>query len=56
MKRTSAQMKIDLMNQAEALIDELLDCTDKTAESGLTQIEAAVLKLHRQRSDNRLGD
>ncbi len=51
MKRSRAEMKTDLMNQAEALIDELLDWTDKTAAPSLTQIEEVVLKLRQHLSE-----
>jgi hypothetical protein len=44
MKCTRAEMRADLMCQAEVLIDELLDWNEQTSEPTLTQIEEVVLK------------
>ncbi len=52
MRRSRAEMKTDLMNQAEGLIDELLDWTDETAEPTLTQIEEVILKLRQRLSEH----
>ncbi len=48
MPSTRERRKVRLMEQAEALIDELLDWADSTPEPNLTQIEDIVLQL-RQR-------
>ena len=45
------QRNIRLMQQAESLIDELLDWTDDTPEPNLTQIEDIVLELRRRFSE-----
>ncbi len=47
-KRTRAEMRAELQQKADALIDELLDWNEQTHEPTLTQIEDIVLKL-RQR-------
>jgi len=39
------------MNQAEAVIEELLDWSDGTPGPNLTQIEAMVLKLRKRLSE-----
>ena len=39
MKRMRAEMRADLMRQAEVLVDELLDWNEQTSEPTLTQIE-----------------
>jgi len=43
--------KARLMEQAESLVDELLDWTDETAEPNLTQIEDKILALRKQFSE-----
>ena len=48
MRSTREQRKIRLMQQAERVIDELLDWTDATSEPNLTQIEDIVLALRQQ--------
>jgi hypothetical protein len=47
MKRTRAEMRADLMRQAEVRVDERLDWNEQTSEPPLTQIEEVVLKLRR---------
>jgi len=47
MPSTREQRRIRLMQQAESLIDELLDWTDSTPQPNLTQIEDIVLELRR---------
>jgi hypothetical protein len=48
MKGSRTALKAALMQQAEVLVDELLDWTEQTKEPTLTQIEDVVLRL-RQR-------
>ena len=43
--------KARLMEQAESVIDELLDWNDKTREPNLTQIEEVVLELRKRFSE-----
>ena len=43
--------KVRLMEQAESLIDELLDWNDSTAEPNLAQIEDVVLELRKRFSE-----
>jgi len=50
MKRTRGELKIELLRQAEALIDELLDWTADTPAPTLTQIEDVILKLRKRLS------
>ncbi len=45
------QRKVELMKEAEALIDELLDWTASTERPNLSQIEEEVLKLHQRFSE-----
>jgi len=54
MKRTRVEMKADLMQQAEVLVEELLDWNEQTDEPTLTQIEEVILKL-RQRLSEQMG-
>jgi uncharacterized protein with PIN domain len=48
MSRTRAEIRAKLLVEAERSIDELLDWTDETPRSNLTQIENAVLRLSKQ--------
>jgi hypothetical protein len=48
MKRTKTELKAELMQQAELLVDKLLDWTDETERPTLAQIEDIVLKLRQQ--------
>ena len=48
MKRKRTEVKAELLKQAEALIDELLDWNDQTKAPDFTQIEDVVLKLRKQ--------
>jgi hypothetical protein len=48
MKGSRTELKAALMQQAEVLVDELLDWTEQTHEPTLTQLEDVVLRL-RQR-------
>ncbi len=48
MKAQRAEVKGKLMQQAELLIDQLLDWNEHTAEPNLTQIEDIVLQLRKQ--------
>jgi len=48
MSRTDEQVKARLLEQAESVIDELLDWKNATSEPNLTQIEERVLELRKQ--------
>jgi uncharacterized protein with PIN domain len=48
MSRPRAEMKAELLAEAERLIEALLDWTDQTEAPNLTQIEDEVLKLRQQ--------
>lgn len=48
MKCTRDQMKEELLAEAEAAIDKLLDWCDDTPALNLTQIEDEILKLRKQ--------
>lgn len=54
MNDAPANLKAELMTQAEALIDELVEWTADTPAPTLTQIEDIVLKL-RQRLSERMA-
>ncbi|MBI5649432.1 MAG: hypothetical protein HZC40_03135 [Chloroflexi bacterium] len=47
-KPTRAEMKTQLLAQAEATIDQFLDWVEQTEHPNLTQIEEAVLEFRRQ--------
>lgn len=51
MKRIRAELKTELLAQAEVLIDELLDWTVDTPGPTLTQIEDVILKLRKRLSE-----
>ncbi len=55
MKRSSEELKAELMAEAEAAIDELLEWHEDTAAPTLTQIEKVVLKL-RKRLGERMAE
>lgn len=48
MKRKRAEVKAELLQKAELLIDQLLEWNDQTQAPDLTQIEEIVLKLRKQ--------
>ncbi len=48
MKAQRAEVKGKLMQQAELLIDQLLDWNEQTTRPTLTQIEDIVLQLRKQ--------
>lgn len=48
MPSTREQRKVRLMEQAESLIDELLDWTGNTSEPNLAQIEDVILELRKR--------
>jgi hypothetical protein len=51
MASVRARRKARLMEQAESLIDELLDWNDNTPEPNLAQIEQVVLELRQRFSE-----
>ena len=55
MKRTRTEKKADLLAQAEAVIEELLDWDEGAEQPNLRQIEEVVLRL-RQRMGERLAE
>jgi uncharacterized protein with PIN domain len=48
MKRSRAQKKAELLAEAEAVIDSLLDWDERTSKPNLRQIEDEVLALRRR--------
>jgi hypothetical protein len=48
LKSSQEQRKARLMNQAEAVFDELLDWSDRTLEPNLTEIEVFVRRLRKR--------
>jgi hypothetical protein len=55
MKRSRAELKAEMMAQAELMVDELLDWNDQTCQPTLTQIEDVILKLRKQLSEQMTG-
>ena len=51
MKRTRAQLKAELMAQAEEVVDELLDWHAGTEAPTFSEVEDAVLKLRKRMSE-----
>ncbi len=51
MRHTREQKRAELLQAAEAMIEEYLDWEEQAAEPNLGQIEAAVLKVRRQLSE-----
>jgi predicted nucleic acid-binding Zn-ribbon protein len=51
MKRSRAELKAELLAQAEEVIDELLDWHEATAAPTLAEIEDVVVKLRRRVSE-----
>jgi hypothetical protein len=54
MPKSREKMKVELMKEAEAVIDELLDWHQETEEPNLSQVEGKVLEL-RQRLSEQMG-
>jgi len=48
MKRQRSEVKAELMQKAELLIDQLLDWEEQSAKPDLTQMEDVVLNLRKQ--------
>ena len=48
MKRSREQKKVELLAEAEALIESLLDWDERTSKPNLSQIEDEVLDLRRR--------
>ena len=55
MKRTRAQLKAELMAQAEEVIDELLDWHEGAEAPTFSEIEEAVLELRKQMGERMAG-
>jgi uncharacterized protein with PIN domain len=55
MKATRVQKKAELMAEAQALIEELLDWDERTKKPNLTQIEDEILAL-RERMGQRMAE
>jgi hypothetical protein len=51
MRYTREQKRAELVQAAEAMIDEFLDWEEQAEKPNLSQIEAAVLKVRRQISE-----
>jgi hypothetical protein len=51
MQHSREQKRAELMQVAEAMVEEYLDWEEQTTEPTLSQIEAAVLKVRRQMSE-----
>lgn len=51
MKRSRAELKAELLAQAEEVIDELLDWHEATEAPSLSQIEDVVIELRRRVSE-----
>ncbi|HKZ86338.1 MAG TPA: hypothetical protein VJ793_22125 [Anaerolineae bacterium] len=52
MRRTRAELRAELMGQAEILIDELLTWQEQTPQPSLTQIEDVILNLRKRMSEH----
>lgn len=48
MGRTRAELKVELMQQAELVVDALLEWNEETAAPTMTQIEDVILRLRKQ--------
>lgn len=55
MKKSRAQMKVELMQQAEGIIDELLDWQEANEQPDFSQIETKVLELREKLSVKMTG-
>jgi len=45
MRKSPAEMKVELMKQAEAIVDELIEWQAETEQPNFNQVEAKVLEL-----------
>jgi hypothetical protein len=48
MRKSQAEMKVELMKQAEAIIDELTEWQAETEKPNLNQVEEKVLELRQK--------
>jgi hypothetical protein len=55
MGKKRAEMKVKLMKEAEAVIDELLDWHEERSEPKLSEIEGKVLELRKRLSEEMAG-
>lgn len=55
MSKNRAQLKAELMKEAETVIDELLAWNEETEQPNLNQIEGIVLELRQQLSEKMAG-
>lgn len=51
MRRSQAEMKAELMKQAEAIIDELIEWQAETEKPNFNQVEEKVLELRQRLSE-----
>ena len=51
MRKSQAEMKAELMKQAEAIIDELIEWQAETEQPDFNQVEAKVLELRQKLSE-----
>jgi len=51
MRKSPAEMKVELMKQAEAIVDELIEWQAETEQPNFNQVEAKVLELRQKLSE-----